>query len=204
MTGYGFGLKINARIYWMVCGFVFTLCAVAGRAAIADDEAKDILALFAGGQHVALMRHALAPGTGDPGSFSLNDCTTQRNLDETGRRQARNAGIMFRENGVGDLQVYSSQWCRCMETAVELGFDDINPLALLNSFFASMHEREQRTTELREWLRELRWDKPVLLVTHQVNITALTGVYPSSGEVVVLSRSDDGELIVVGTIDTPY
>ncbi|WP_137700296.1 histidine phosphatase family protein [Marimonas lutisalis] len=132
---------------------------------------------------IVLMRHALAPGGGDPAGFRLDDCTTQRNLDERGRDQARRIGAELQERGVGFDAIWSSQWCRCRETADLLQLGDVAEVPALNSFFQNRERRGRQTHDALALLRES--DGRRLLVTHQVNITALTGVFPRSGEIVV-------------------
>jgi phosphohistidine phosphatase SixA len=182
----------NARA--LACA-VLALLAMAGPAC-ADET---LWAALAEGGHVALMRHALAPGTGDPDHFRLDDCTTQRNLDEVGREQARRTGQAFREHGVTVGQVLSSQWCRCLETAELLGLGEALPFAPLNSFFGDRARGPEQTEAVRALLADIDPAGPSLvLVTHQVNITALTGIYPRSGEIVVLRL---GEIFAtIGTI----
>lgn len=147
----------------------------------------DLLGAVRSGEAVLLMRHALAPGTGDPVDFSLEDCATQRNLNAVGRMQARATGRMLAEAGLSDAEVFTSAWCRCRETAELLALGPVEPLAALNSFFRRFERREAQTGALREFLASrTRADGPAVLVTHQVNITALTDVFPSSGEIVVV------------------
>ena len=157
--------------------------------------------LRAGG-HVALIRHALAPGTGDPANFTLGDCGTQRNLSDEGRAQAARIGARFRKEDIASARVFSSQWCRCLETAELLGLGAVEALPILNSFYEQRENEDRQTQALQAWLAEQTLDRPTVLVTHQVNITALTGVFPSSGEMVVVRRSEDGGITVVGTIET--
>ena len=175
---------------------VFVTGMLTGGAAIADNDS--LLRALATDNHFALMRHALAPGNGDPSHFDVTDCTTQRNLNEGGRRQATGIGDYLRSQSGMKLQVYSSQWCRCMETARLLDLGSVQAMPQINSFYADRSTADDQTTATRKWLTTA--DLPVVLVTHQVNITALTGVYPSSGEIVVMKREDDGTLIVAGSI----
>jgi broad specificity phosphatase PhoE len=98
--------------------------------------------------------------------------------------------------------VFSSQWCRCLETARLLGLGPVTQQPVLNSFFRNYERREPQTRMLREWIARQKLNAPLILVTHQVNITALTGVYPQSGELVILRRDMGGELSVAGTIRT--
>jgi broad specificity phosphatase PhoE len=136
---------------------------------------------------VVLMRHAEAPGTGDPPDFKLDDCATQRNLGDGGRAQAARIGERLRQLGIDQARVLSSQWCRCLETARLLDLGPVKEMPALNSFFGRQEEEKDRTTQLRQFLADLPRDgKPVVLVTHQVTVTALTGIFPASGEAVLL------------------
>lgn len=146
------------------------------------------------------MRHALAPGTGDPAGFEVGDCSTQRNLDERGRAQARAIGEAFRTNGIAVDRVLSSQWCRCLDTAALLDLGPVEDLPSLNSFFGGQGSRDQQTAATRAFLADLAEGERAVLVTHQVNITALTGAYPSSGEVFVLDVQESGEVEITGRI----
>ena len=130
------------------------------------------------GNHFVLLRHATAPGTGDPAHFKLGKCSTQRNLSKDGISQAVKIGEHFRANGIDKARVFSSQWCRCLETAKLLGLGTVEELPVLNSFFQKYEREELQTQMLKEWLAEQDLSEPLVLVTHQVNITALTKVYP--------------------------
>jgi len=151
---------------------------------------------------IIFVRHALAPGTGDPDSFDIDDCSTQRNLSDQGRQQARDIGQKLHRLGVTDVPVYTSAWCRCVETAhlMRIGRGASQPL--LNSFFASPSDGPAQLQGLRDWLSTV--ETPVVLVTHQVVITGMTEVYPTSGEMVITTLDDDGKLSVVSTIETSY
>lgn len=157
-----------------------------------DAEEADWQALRSGG-HAILMRHALAPGTGDPPGFSLGDCWTQRNLSAEGRQQAEAIGTRLRANGIKKANVYSSQWCRCLDTAKRLKLGEIQEQPFLNSFFGHPERREEQTIALKRWLLEQPLDVPPILVTHQVNIKAMTGRPAASGEMVVLKRQESGD-----------
>lgn len=150
------------------------------------------------GNHFALLRHTTAPGIGDPAHFELGKCSTQRNLSKDGIKQAVKIGERFRANGIGKARVFSSQWCRCLETAKMLGLGPVEELPVLNSFFQKYEREELQTQMLKEWLAKQDLTEPLLLVTHQVNITALTKVYPDSGEVIIVQQSKPGEFIVAG------
>ncbi|KZN12522.1 histidine phosphatase family protein [Marinomonas sp. TW1] len=150
------------------------------------------------GVHV-LMRHALAPGTGDPSHFRVEDCSTQRLLNEAGREQARRIGQVLRDKGVRFDYVFSSQWCRCLETAQLMAMGNVQPESMLNSFFADRSTAESQTQALRQKLITLPPQEKALFVTHQVNITALTGIFPRSGEMILVAVSDENQpLEVIG------
>lgn len=161
------------------------------------------LALLADGSHLAIMRHALAPGTGDPAAFRIDDCTTQRNLSDQGRAQATQIGTRLRAAGITRARVLTSQWCRARDTARLLGYGPPDDLALLNSFFATRSGGPAQTRALRTWIAAAILDTPVLLVSHQVVVTALSEVFPASGEIVILRRHPTGALAVAGRVPTP-
>ena len=169
--------------------------------AFAQDQADLWEALRRGG-HALLIRHALAPGTGDPAGFQVDDCATQRNLSEEGRQQARQLGKLLRDQGLKGNPVYSSQWCRCLDTARLLDLKEVEPFRGLNSFFRHRAREPEQTREVLALLQAHRQGPSPVLVTHQVNITALTGVFPRSGEMVVVRLTGEG-LEVLGRIDPP-
>ena len=150
---------------------------------------------------IAIVRHALAPGSGDPASFVLDDCATQRNLDARGREQAREIGVAIRAVGVIVDRVLTSQWCRCGDTARLLGLGPVEDLPALNSFFRNPDRADRQTADLRQFLFDLPPEETVILVTHYVNIRALTGLGVASGEVVLLKIGhDDRKISVVDEI----
>lgn len=161
----------------------------------ADDA--EAFALLKKPGHFALMRHALAPGVGDPNNFSLKDCRTQRNLSEKGREQAKKIGDQFRKHGIETAAVYTSQWCRCKDTATLMALGKVNGLPLLNSFFLERDREEKQMAALRTWMQARKNASPAILVTHQVVVTSLTDVFPDSGEIVVIEVSEsDGQVSI--------
>lgn len=169
------------------------VCVGIGLVGAVSSRAADALQLLAQPGHVLIMRHANAPGVGDPPGMVLDDCATQRNLDGRGRTQATRLGERLRAAGLAEVRVFTSQWCRCRDTARLLAVGRVEDLPALNSFFEQPERREAQIRTLREFLARLPRDgRPVVLVTHQVNITALTGYYPSSGEGLVLRLRADG------------
>lgn len=148
---------------------------------------------------VVLMRHALAPGGGDPAEFKLDDCNTQRNLSQAGREQAQRIGRAFAERGVKVGAVWSSQWCRTRETA-DLAFPgQRQDHPAFNSFFGRKESEEAQTRAALAQLQTWRGPGVLVVITHQVNITALTGVVPESGTGVVL-QPQVGGLKLIGRL----
>lgn len=167
----------------------------------AQEPADGLVERLRTGGHALMLRHALAPGTGDPAGFRLDDCATQRNLSDAGRAQARAIGTWLRARGIERARVYSSQWCRCLETAELLGLGPVTPLPALNSFFERPDDREPNLAMLRDFLAaQPDQGEPIVLVTHQVTITAMTGVYPASGQGVILELNGKGMPEPAGTL----
>ena len=163
------------------------------------DEASAWAALRRDGA-VALMRHADAPGVGDPPGWKIDDCTTQRNLSAEGRADARAIGDRLRAERVPIKRLLSSPWCRCVDTAKLL---NVGPLQIEPTFSNAFVLADQRAA-LTEGARALikRWRGPgtLLVVTHGANIQALTGRAPASGEIVVVAAGADGALQQIGSI----
>ncbi|MFC1459755.1 histidine phosphatase family protein [Microvirga arabica] len=152
------------------------------------------------GGTVALFRHARAPGTGDPAKFRLDDCSTQRNLSEEGRQQAQRIGDAFRSRQVPVERVLSSRWCRALDTA-RLAFGAMaEPEPTLDSFFSGREQEPFQTQAARQIIEDWRSARVLVLVTHQVNITALTGIFPSEGEALVLRPRASSGFEVIGRI----
>jgi len=135
---------------------------------------------------VILIRHAIAPGFGDPDDFRVDACHTQRNLSREGQAQSQVIGRAFRAAGFKAAPILSSPWCRCLDTARLMNIGPVIPFSGLSSFFQS-HASEQETMRaLRERLSQIApTDPPLVMVTHQVVISALTGVGARSGGAVL-------------------
>lgn len=160
-----------------------------------------VLEALRSGDAVLMLRHALAPGTGDPDNFKLPDCSTQRNLDSVALRQAQAIGAWFRANGIVRAGIYSRRWCRCLETARLLDLGRVRPLGGLNSFFDLPEDRTVYLAALRKFLLERKPSgEATILVTHQVTITAITGRWSRSGEGVVVEVTPDGEFNTTGSL----
>jgi len=149
--------------------------------------------------NVVFMRHALAPGYGDPADFKIDDCTTQRNLDHQGQRQAREIGQTLRKERIVFDRILSSEWCRCKDTAEELGLGEWESFSGLNSFFQGYVDRAETLAQLEKNLASLSPDGLVLMVTHQVVINAVTGVSVASGGIVLYNTST-GQSRHIGTL----
>ena len=154
-------------------------------------------ALRAGG--IIVFRHALAPGVGDPAGMQLGDCKTQRNLDAEGRAQARRIGERLRQQQVTVGAVWSSQWCRTRETAGLIAAGPVREQPAFNSFFGERSRVAAQTAAARELLLGWRGPGALVVVTHQVNISALVGGAAASGEGIVLRAVGD-QLVSVGRI----
>jgi len=139
--------------------------------------------------NVIFMRHALAPGIGDPNNFKIGDCSTQRNLNETGIAQAVLIGKQLKENSIQFNKIYSSQWCRCYQTATLLDLGKVHEFAGLNSIFQNFVSRRETLQKLEQKLSEISLNKLVIFVTHQVNIQAITKKNVASGEMVAFNTS---------------
>ncbi len=139
-----------------------------------------------------LFRHANAPGGGDPPGMRLGDCASQRNLDGAGREQARRIGLAFMTRGIAVASVLTSQWCRTRETAALAFPGRATDAPDFNSFFSDRGRGDAQTAAARVVLARWRGPGALVVVTHQVNITALTGIFPASGEGIVLERRGEG------------
>ena len=150
---------------------------------------KDILASLKEGNKLIFIRHAYAPGGGDPDNFDINDCNTQRNLSDSGRQQAKNISNFFIENQINFKKVYSSEWCRCKETA-KIAFGDCETKNFLNSFFSQKFakNRKKQMNDLNNFVDNYKDDGNLVFVTHYVVISEALNYAPSSGEIVVADK----------------
>jgi len=189
------------RFFWgclVICLSGLSTLAMAG---VASDQAQMLEKMKAGG-HILMLRHAYAPGTGDPANFLIGDCSTQRNLDDRGRKQASAIGQFLRSNGISAARVYSSQWCRCYETAELLALGSVTELPALNSFYELTQDREPNLKALRNFIAEQPYrGELVILVTHFVTISAIAAEGVASGEGVLLKLNQDGPYEIVGRLE---
>ena len=166
----------------------------------ADLNKKLINQLEEGGKLI-FIRHAYAPGSGDPDNFNLSDCSTQRNLSKEGQKQAEYIGEFFRNNKVKIDKVLSSEWCRCKETA-KIAFKNFSTNSFLNSFYSSKFakNKDKQVKALKEYIKKFKSDKNLVLVTHYVLISEILNYGPSSGEIVV----SDKNLNIIGSLEINY
>ena len=181
---------------WLSLAFLVVLVATGS---VRADEAAAWAALRQGGI-VALMRHGDAPGVGDPDGWRLDDCTTQRNLSERGRDEARSVGARLRAERIAIARVLSSPWCRCVDTATLVGVGPVQ----VEPAFANAFVLSDRREALREGGQAVigRWRGPgvLLVVTHGENIRALTGRSPATAEIVVVAPGAGGTLREIGSL----
>ena len=153
------------------------------------------------GGKLIFIRHAYAPGGGDPDNFDINDCTTQRNLSERGRIQSQKIGNFFIKNQIPFGQVYSSEWCRCKETA-SIAFKKFNKKDFLNSFFSEKfaHNKKKQVVDFKKFIDDWDVNQNLIFVTHYVVISEILNYAPSSGEIVISDKS----FKVINTLKIEY
>jgi broad specificity phosphatase PhoE len=184
---------------------LFILLLVVEQAAFAADKSTDdnVWSALQTGQHVVLIRHAITdPGIGDPPGFVIGNCSTQRNLSAQGRSDAKRIGEAFRSRNIPISDVLSSRWCRCLDTA-NLAFGRATPAPMLDSMFNDNEKpAEEKVREVLSAVRRRPSHGNLVLVTHNQNIQALTGVSVASGEMVVVTP-ENGKLRVIGRLNIP-
>ena len=167
--------------------FLLSLMLIFSSFPVFADEQKTIKNLKQGGK-IILIRHSEAPGTGDPKNFNLNDCKTQRNLSKEGAEQAKRIGEFFRKNKISFEKVYSSEYCRCKDTARN-AFINFETFSGLNSTFANPSKTPAYVKKTKEFIDKLDKNKNYILVTHHTTILGLTDYFANSGEMVIIDRS---------------
>lgn len=147
-----------------------------------------------------LIRHAYAPGNGDPENFKINDCTSQRNLNQSGREQAKKIGITLKKLKINLNNIYSSEWCRCQDTA-KIAFNKYENLNYLNSFYSSKYSKNKKKQiiELKNFIKNWDQNKDLVLITHYVVILELLGLATNSGDIVFFDK-DFNVLNLINTL----
>ena len=179
----------------------FIIIFISLTTSIKADLNKYLINQLEDGGKLIFIRHAYAPGNGDPNNFNLNDCSTQRNLNSIGQKQAENIGEFFRINKIKIHKVLSSEWCRCKETA-DIAFKDFSTNNFLNSFYSSQYaeNKDKQIKALNDYVKKFKSDKNLIFVTHYVLISEVLNYAPSSGEIVV----SDINFNIVGTVEIDY
>ena len=169
--------------------------------AIKADLNKNLMSQLQEGGKLIFIRHAYAPGSGDPNNFNLNDCSTQRNLSNEGKNQAKNIGEFFKKNKIKIDKVISSEWCRCKDTS-SLAFGSFETKNFLNSFYSSKFAKNKnpQMLDLRRYIKNFKSKKNLVLVTHYVVIYEALNYAPSSGEIII----SDKKFNIIGTFKTNY
>lgn len=186
--------KIVAVPSWLRAGSLLLVCLsllLSG----AQPALAGLLEDLTDGQHVLLMRHADAPGVGDPAGYKLDQCATQRNLGEVGRQQSVLIGRWLSSQGVTNPKLFSSAWCRCVDTGRLLALGSVTVEPSLNSFFDDMSLATSQTASLQRFITaslKAHPKQPLILVTHHVNIQSLTGRVVSVGDMVLVRVRPDG------------
>ena len=155
--------------------------------ASSDDK---ILNSLKEGKKLIFIRHAIAPGNGDPDNFNIKDCSTQRNLDKKGINQSKKIGLFFKSNKIKIDKVLSSEWCRCTDTA-KYAFENFETFDALNSFYDerfSANETKQ-INDLKQYIKNWKSDKNLVFVTHYVVISSIFNTGTSSGEIIVSDKN---------------
>ena len=163
--------------------------------AFSDDK---ILKSLKEGKKLVFIRHAIAPGNGDPNNFDINDCSTQRNLDENGIEESKKIGLFFKNNKIKIDKVLSSQWCRCKDTA-KYAFKNFETFDALNSFYDEKFAENEikQIKDLKNYIKKWSSDKNLVLITHYVVISSILNTGSSSGEIII----SDKNFNIIGSID---
>ena len=165
---------------------ILTLIVVLASSSKAEPATSLMSAISQIDADVVFMRHALAPGFGDPVGFELGDCSTQRNLDANGKSQAKLIGRKLLNSGIHFSEILSSEWCRCRETASLLNLGKWRVFSGLNSFFQNYADKEETLNNLNSKLIQMEGGV-TLMISHQIVIRTITGSTTRSGELVIFN-----------------
>ncbi len=151
------------------------------------------------GGKIVFIRHALAPGNGDPDNIDLVNCETQRNLNQQGIEQSKKIGKLFKDNNIKIDKVLSSEWCRCKDTA-RFAFNNYAIFKGLNSFYQDKFYKykDDQIKSLKKYISNWNGKKNLILVTHFVVISEMLNFGTSSGEIVVIEK----DYKFIGSIET--
>ena len=165
------------------------------------DLEKNLIKKLEQGGNLIFIRHAYAPGSGDPKNFNLNDCSTQRNLNESGKEQSKIIGNLFTKYNINLKNIYSSEWCRCKETAL-IAFKRFETKTFLNSFYSAQFakNRKKQVDEFKNFIKNWNKKDNLIFVTHYVFISEILNYSPSSGEIIIADKSFN----IVDTLEIEY
>ncbi len=183
-------MKLLKLIPLLLVGLLASMAPTQVIAALAQD--------LSDGRHVLLMRHADAPGYGDPKGYQLDQCATQRNLGEAGKKQSQVIGKWLKSQGITNAQVFSSPWCRCLDTAKLLNLGPVITAPELGSFFDDMSLEKEQTRNLEKLIKTqlgLQAKTPIIMVTHHVNIQAYTDKVVNVGDMVLVKVDQNGRYV---------
>ncbi len=194
----------GAGMFRLMLKWVLIVSFTGPAAAVGRSDTEALWSSLRAGGYIVLMRHAQTEaGIGDPPGFKIGDCRMQRNLSAAGRRDAKRIGEAFRIHGIAVAAVLSSQWCRCLDTAM-LAFGRAEPTPMLNSMFNDEDQAQQsKIKALYRFVARRENRGNLVMVTHAANIQALTGVSPASGELVVVLPDGTDKLKVIGRLHMP-
>ena len=176
--------------------FVIIISLIFSNKAFSNSE---ILKSLEEGGKIIFIRHALAPGGGDPENFDIDDCSTQRNLNTDGIAQSKLIGKFFIKNKIKIDKILSSEWCRCKDTA-KYAFKNYDTLSALNSFYSTKFKKNEKKQikELKNFIRNWKSEKNLVLITHYVVISSMLNIGVGSGEIVISNKN----LKIIGSIET--
>ena len=180
--------------------FIFLLISLVISTKASSNE--DLLNSLKEGGKLIFIRHAYAPGSGDPKNFDIEDCSTQRNLNQEGKNQAKNIGLLFKQKNISIDYVISSQWCRCKETASIAFQDKYQVKDFLNSFYEQrfVKNKHRQVRNLKKHIDNWKGKKNLILVTHYVVISEILNYNTYSGEIVI----SDKNYKVIGSFKTKF
>ena len=153
-------------------------------------SSENVVKFLKEGKKIVFIRHALAPGNGDPNNFDIKDCSTQRNLNDEGRAQSKRIGNFFEKNNIKIDKVLSSEWCRCKDTA-KIAFGKFETFSALNSFYETRFSKNKskQMKDLREYISKWESDSNLIIVTHYVVILDILDRGTSSGEMIISDKN---------------
>ena len=153
-------------------------------------SSENVVKFLKEGKKIVFIRHALAPGNGDPNNFDIKDCSTQRNLNDEGRAQSKRIRNFFEKNNIKIDKVLSSEWCRCKDTA-KIAFGKFETFSALNSFYETRFSKNKskQMKDLREYIFKWESDSNLIIVTHYVVILDILDRGTSSGEMIISDKN---------------